>query len=318
MLDLRGKVHDWKGAGANEQGLLGLAMHPNFKVNQQFFVYYSHPAENKSVLSRFTMSDSDPHRADPNSETVLMEIDQPYQNHNGGAIEFGPDGFLYVGLGDGGDRNDPQANGQNLSSLLGKILRIDVDTRADGKAYGIPADNPFVDRQNARPEIYALGVRNPWRIAFDKETGDLWIGDVGQELWEEVNLIQKGGNYGWSNREGSHPFGNRPAVADVPPPIDPVWEYDHQIGKSITGGRVYRSSSVGELTGKYLYADYVTGSIWALTYDRDSGKAMRNEQVIPDSIPVLAFGEDQNGEVYYLTNSPRGQCIYRFAAAPSR
>ncbi len=168
-------------------------MHPNFKVNQQFFVYYSHPAENKSVLSRFTMSDNDPNRADPNSEMVLMEIDQPYQNHNGGAIEFGPDGFLYVGLGDGGDRNDPQANGQNLSSLLGKILRIDVDKPADGKAYGIPADNPFVDRPNARPEIYALGVRNPWRIAFDKETGDLWIGDVGQELWEEVNLITERG-----------------------------------------------------------------------------------------------------------------------------
>ncbi len=188
-----------------------------------------------------------PNRADPASEMVLMEIDQPYQNHNGGSIEFGPDGYLYIGLGDGGDRNDPQANGQNLSALLGKILRIDVDTPADGKAYGIPADNPFVETKGARPEIYALGTRNPWRIAFDKETGDLWIGDVGQELWEEVNVITKGGNYGWSNREGSHPFGNRPAVAGVPAPIDPVWEYDHQIGRSITGGRVYRGSRVPEL-----------------------------------------------------------------------
>lgn len=313
VLDLRGKVYDWKSSGANEQGLLGLALHPNFKTNQQFFVYYSHPSEKKSVVSRFTMAQDDPNRADPDSELVLMEIDQPYQNHNGGPIEFGPDGFLYVGLGDGGDRNDPKASGQNLSRLLGKILRIDVDNPADGKQYGIPGDNPFVNTDGARGEIYALGIRNPWRIAFDRETGDLWVGDVGQELWEEVNVVTKGGNYGWSNREGSYPFGNRPNVDGVPSPIDPVWEYDHRIGKSITGGRVYRSSRLKELAGKYLYADYVTGSIWALTYDRVSGKATRNEQVILESIPVLAFGEDQHGEVYYLTNSPRGECIYRFS-----
>lgn len=312
VLDLRGKVYDWKSRGANEQGLLGLAMHPEFKSNGYFYVYYSHVDNKKSVVSRFQISADYPNRADPASELVLMEIPQPYQNHNGGSIEFGPDGYLYIGLGDGGDRNDPQANGQNLSTLLGSILRIDVDHPTSGMAYGIPPDNPFVGVDGARPEIYAIGLRNPWRIAFDKETGTLWAGDVGQELWEEVVVINKGGNYGWSAREGTHTFGSRPPVDGVGTPIEPVWEYDHQIGKSITGGRVYRSSRVPELTGKYIYADYVSGRIWALTYDEASGKATRNEQVIADSVPVFAFGEDQAGEVYYLTNSSRGQNIHRF------
>jgi glucose/arabinose dehydrogenase len=312
FLDLRGKVHDWMGRGANEQGLLGLAMHPNYKDNGYFYVYYSHASEAKSVVSRFTVSKSDPNRADPDSEQIVLEIDQPYQNHNGGSIEFGPDGYLYVGLGDGGDRNDPHGHGQNLSTLLGSILRIDVDRPAAGQPYGIPADNPFVGIEGARGEIYAYGLRNPWRIAFDKQTGMLWAGDVGQELWEEVVVIRKGGNYGWNLREGSHAFGNGQAVAGTSPPIEPVWEYDHQIGKSVTGGRVYRSSRLPELAGKYLYADYVTGSVWALSYDPQTGKATGNELVLPDSIPVLAFGEDPAGEIYYLTASARGDCLYRF------
>lgn len=287
-------------------------MHPNYKSNGHFFVYYSHPTEKKSIVSRFTRSKDDPNRADPDSEHILMEIDQPFQNHNGGCIEFGPDGFLYIGLGDGGDRNDPHANGQNLSTLLGSILRIDVDHPSPGKNYGIPADNPFVNTKGARPEIYAHGIRNAWRFAFDKETGTFWCGDVGQELWEEVIVVTKGGNYGWSSREGTHAFGNRPPVEGVGQRIEPVWEYDHQIGKSITGGRVYRSSRHPQLNGKYLYADYVTGRVWALSYDPATGRATRNEQVVPDSIPVLAFGEDQVGEVYYLTDSARGECIYRF------
>lgn len=317
FLDLRGKVYDWTKRGANEQGLLGLAMHPDFKTNGQFFVYYSHPTENKSVLSRFNVSKDDPNRADPNSEFVVLEIDQPFQNHNGGSMEFGPDGMLYVGMGDGGLRNDPLAGGQNLATLLGSILRIDVDNRSPGLNYAIPADNPFVKTEGARGEIYAFGIRNAWRIGFDTKTGALWCGDVGQELWEEVNLITKGGNYGWSNREGSHAFGNRPSVPGVSDPIEPVWEYDHQIGKSITGGRVYHSSRVPELTGKYLYADFVTGRVWALSYDAATGKATRNEQVISDENPtiVLSFGEDANGEVYYLTESAKGQCINRFVTA---
>ena len=310
FLDLRGKVYDWAARGANEQGLLGLAMHPSYKENGLFYVYYSHIDNRRSIVSQFKVSDSDPNRADPNSEVVLMDIKQPFQNHNGGAIEFGPDGYLYIALGDGGLRNDPYSNSQNLSTLLGSILRIDVDNPSDGRKYGIPSDNPFVDQDGARPEIYAYGLRNPWRIAFDKKTGNLWAGDVGQELWEEVTLIEKGGNYGWSIREGFHPFGKTASSGSKT--MDPVWEYDHQIGKSITGGRVYRSSRIPELNGKYLYADYVTGTVWALTYDENSGVVKKNEQVVPDSIPILAFGEDQNGEVYYLTNSSRGECIFRF------
>ncbi len=317
VLDLRGKVKDWKKPGANEEGLLGLAMHPEFKSNGQFYVYYTHPSELKSVLSRFTVARDGSHVADPQSETILMEIEQPFMNHNGGSIEFGPDGYLYVALGDGGDRNDPFANGQNRSTLLGSILRLDVDHPAKGKNYGIPADNPFVNVEGALPETYAYGLRNPWRIAFDPQTGDLWAGDVGQELWEEVDLIKKGGNYGWSTREGTHAFGNREQSADVSEPIEPVWEYDHQIGKSITGGRVYRSDRLAELAGKYLYADYVTGTVWALTYDASTGTTTRNEQILPNSVPVLAFGQDASGEVYILTNSTRGECIYRFEAADS-
>ncbi|WP_345687951.1 family 16 glycoside hydrolase [Novipirellula caenicola] len=315
VLDLREKVYDWQKRGANEQGLLGLAMHPEFKSNRKFYVYYSLADAKKSIISCFTMSKDNPHQADPESEVVLMEIDQPFQNHNGGSIEFGPDGYLYIGLGDGGLRNDPYEAGQDLSKILGKILRIDVDNAGDGKAYAIPADNPFVNTSGALPEIYAYGLRNPWRIAFDPASGRLWAGDVGQELWEEVDVITKGGNYGWSSREGTHPFGNQPVPESVSEPIEPVWEYDHEIGKSITGGRVYRSDRNADLNGKYIYADYVTGSVWALSYDPETGKATRNDQVIPDSIPVLAFGQDAAGEVYYLTNSVRGECIYRFDAA---
>ncbi len=310
ILDLQGKVTRWSDAGANEQGLLGLAMHPNFLSNGQFFVCYTNKADDATIVSRFHMSSDT--KADPASEEVLLTIPQPYKNHNGGAIEFGPDGYLYIALGDGGARNDPNISGQNRSDLLASILRIDVDKPTEGLKYGIPNDNPFIGVSNVRPEIYAYGVRNPWRIAFDKSTGQLWCGDVGQELWEEVNVITKGGNYGWSSREGSHPFGNNPPTAGISAPIAPVWEYDHMIGKSITGGRVYRSGRVPELTGKYLYADYVSGSIWALSFDAATGKATRNEQVIASGIPVLAFGEDANGEVYYTIDSIRGQCIYRF------
>ena len=312
FLDIQNKVNRWFDPGANEQGLLGLALHPKFIDNGQLFVCYTKRENNHSIISRFRVAKDNPNKADPESEEILLDLDQPYQNHNGGSIEFGPDGFLYASFGDGGARNDPNANGQNRSQLLGSIIRIDVDTKSKGLPYGIPADNPFVSVKDARPEIFAHGLRNPWRIAFDKKTGRLWCGDVGQELFEEVNVITKGGNYGWSNREGTHSFGNRPDVVGVSTPIDPVWEYDHTAGKSITGGRVYNSDRVPQLKGKYIYADYVSGSIWALTYDSSTGKAVRNEQVIDKGIPVLAFGEDQNGEVYYLRDSARGESIYRF------
>jgi glucose/arabinose dehydrogenase len=312
FLDISSKVNKWSGPGANEQGLLGLAFHPKYKSNGEFFVCYTQKTNDHTIVARYRVSKSDPNVADPASEEILLDIEQPYKNHNGGAIEFGPDGFLYIALGDGGSRNDPKAAGQNRSQLLGSILRIDVDGKAEGLKYGIPKDNPFVGMAGVRPEIFAHGLRNPWRIGFDRKSGRLWCGDVGQDLWEEVNVITKGGNYGWSNHEGSHSFGIRPEVPGVSPAIEPVWEYDHSVGKSITGGRVYNSDRMKSLQGKYIYADYVSGSIWALTYDAATGKATRNEQVIERGIPVLAFGEDQKGEVYYMIDSVKGQCIYRF------
>ncbi|GIW97416.1 MAG: hypothetical protein KatS3mg111_0749 [Pirellulaceae bacterium] len=312
FLDLSDTVTQWYTRGANEEGLLGLALHPDFSSNGLFYVYYTHKDDHRTVVSQFRVSSEDPHRADRASEEVLLEVKQPYQNHNGGSMEFGPDGYLYIGLGDGGLRNDPLIAGQDISKLLGKILRIDVNSRTEGKKYGIPADNPFVDVPNARGEIYAYGFRNPWRIAFDRATGRLWTGDVGQELWEEIDVVVKGGNYGWSRREGSHGFGNKPQPELVSPLIDPVWEYDHGVGKSVTGGRVYRSERLPELQGKYIYADYVSGAIWALSYDPEAGVATTNEQVIASGIPVLAFGEDADGEVYYMIDSAQGNCIYKF------
>ncbi len=285
FLDLTSKIHPWFDKGANEEGLLGLALHPNFVKNGEFFVSYNQRDTHRSIVSRFRVSKDNPNQADPNSEEVLLDLEQPFQNHNGGSIEFGGDGFLYIAFGDGGLRNDPKANGQNRSQLLGSILRIDVNAKSGNLPYGIPADNPFVNVANVRPEIYAYGFRNPWRIAFDKKTGRLWCGDVGQELWEEVNVVNKGGNYGWSNREGSHAFGNRPAVEGVGPAIAPVWEYDHSVGKSITGGRVYRSNRLSQLEGKYIYADYIRGSVWALTYDEASVKRLATSSLLLMEFP---------------------------------
>ena len=314
LLDIQGRVSEWSlDPSANEQGLLGLAMHPKFTENGWFFVCYTRRDDGTSIVARYQVRKDNPLEADPESEVVLLEVEQPFKNHNGGSIEFGPDGMLYIALGDGGYRNDPLDSAQDRAILRGSILRIDVNGQVNGKHYRIPADNPFVNVGGVRPEIYAYGMRNPWRIAFDKSTGRLWAGDVGQELWEEVDIIEKGGNYGWSVREGSHPFGNRPLRDDVSTPIDPVWEYDHDIGKSITGGRVYRSSRLPELAGKYIYADYVSGAIWALTYDEQRGKVTKNEQVIAGGIPVLSFGQDASGEVYYMIDSANGESIYRFA-----
>lgn len=311
FLDISDRVAPWR--THNEEGLLGLAFHPDFKTNGYFYVYYSMlEPERTSRISRFSVSADDPNRADADSESVLMEIPQPFYNHNGGSIAFGPDGYLYVGMGDGGDRNDPLGNGQNLQTLMGSVLRIDVDRKEAGKQYAIPPTNPFVNNPNALPEIYAFGFRNIWRLAFDSKTGDLWAGDVGQDLWEEINIVRAGGNYGWSMREGNHLFGN---LASTSAPIDPVWEYDHRIGRSITGGRVYNSNRVPELTGKYLYADYVTGRVWALDYDRTSESVRSNLEISSGGVTVTAFGEDATGEVYYMIAAPNGQCIYRFTAS---
>jgi glucose/arabinose dehydrogenase len=310
FLDLTPKVHDW--LRDNEEGLLGLAFHPKYTENGQFFVYYSSAQEPRtSIVSRFQVSSDDPNRADPESEVVVMKIPQPFANHNGGSIAFGPDGYLYIGLGDGGGRNDPIQSGQDLSSWMGSLLRIDVDQSSGERAYGIPSDNPFLDRENARPEIFAYGFRNIWRLAFDRETGELWAADVGQDRWEEINVVEAGGNYGWSLREGSFPFGNS-AGSPEDPLIGPVWEYDHMVGKSITGGYVYRGSRMPILQGVYLYADYVSGKIWGLRRDAETGQVEKNFGISDGGLPVLAFGEDEQGEVYYLLESATGEGIFRF------
>ncbi len=299
----------------NEEGFLGFAIHPQFAKNGQFFAYYTtRQSPHTSVISRFRVSKSDPSKADPQYEEEIMRLQQPYWNHNGGTIAFGPDGYLYVGLGDGGAGNDPHGNGQNLESLLGSILRIDVDRKAGNKNYAIPSDNPFVGQQGARGEIWARGLRNIWRLAFDRASGDLWVADVGQNLWEEINVVTRGGNYGWNLREGAHLFGAN-GVGAREDLVDPVWEYDHEVGRSITGGFVYRGKRLPGLVGAYLYADYVSGRLWALRYDVAAKKVVSNHALHTDSKQVISFGEDEMGEVYFMVVDPKGQGIYRFDKA---
>ncbi len=298
----------------NEKGFLGLAFHPKFRENGEFFAYYTPtgtPKPNTAIVSRFRVSKDDPNKADPASEQEILRIEHPFWNHKGGTLAFGPDGYLYIAVGDGGLANDPYGNGQNRNTLLGKILRIDVDHRDPGKKYAIPQDNPFAGDSQARGEIWAYGLRNPWRIAFDRQTGTLWCADVGQDLWEEIDLITKGGNYGWNVREGVHKFGAKGVEprADI---VEPIWEYHHEIGKSITGGHVYRGKKFPELAGCYLYADYVSGKVWALKYDEAARKVVANYTIAGNVMPIMSFGEDEQGESYYTTDT--GQ-IYTFRRA---
>ncbi|MFN0051613.1 MAG: PQQ-dependent sugar dehydrogenase [Planctomycetales bacterium] len=299
----------------NEEGLLGMAFHPRYKQTGELYFYYTSKkhAPHTSIVSRFKVSATNPDQGDPQSETEILRIPQPFWNHNGGTIAFGPDGFLYIGLGDGGAANDPHDNAQNLGTWLGSILRIDVDHKDPNKNYAVPKDNPFVGKEGAQPEIYAYGLRNVWRMAFDRKTGALWCADVGQNLWEEIDLIVKGGNYGWNLREGAHTFGAKGSGprGDL---IEPIWEYDHLIGSSITGGVVYRGKKLPMLEGKYLYADYVTGKLWALKYDEAAKKVISNEAIPGQKMPVISFGEDEQGEAYFMVVSADGQGIYRFAS----
>ncbi len=288
----------------NEEGLLGLAFHPDYQKNGQLIVYYTtKSAPHTSVVTRFRVSDDNPNQADRDSEEELLRIKQPFWNHNGGTVIFGPDGYLYIGLGDGGLANDPQNNGQNLQSLLGSILRIDVNRKGEKRNYGIPADNPFVGHEEtARPEIWAYGLRNVWRMAFDPATNSLWAGDVGQNIWEEINIIHRGGNYGWNIREARHNFSPN-ATGSRPDLIEPIFEYHHDIGKSITGGFVYRGSSIPALQGKYLYADYVSGKVWALEYDDEQDQVIGNHLLAEGQMLIMSFGEDEQREAYFLTDS---------------
>jgi glucose/arabinose dehydrogenase len=282
---------------ANEQGLLGLAFHPDYLSNGYFFINYTLP-NGDSRISRFSVS-ADPNLADPASELVLLEVDQPFSNHNGGCLKFGPGGYLYAGFGDGGSGGDPQGNGQNRSTLLGKMLRLDVD---NGSPYAIPPGNPFINEPGTLGEIWAIGTRNPWRFSFDRATGDLWIGDVGQNGWEEIDFQPAGSsggeNYGWRCYEGNHPF-NTGGCNPMNTMTFPVAEYQNTngIGCSITGGFVYRGLHFPELYGRYLFTDYCTGIIWSLTPDGQGGWVNEELNNLLD-FQFVSFGENKNGELF--------------------
>jgi len=302
FLDIRSRVDD----SGNEMGLLSVAFHPNVSQNKFFFVNYTAGNPMRTVISRFTISANDSTVADTASEYKILEINQPYSNHNGGQNLFGPDGYLYIGMGDGGSGGDPQNNAQNLQSLLGKMLRINIDSASAPLHYSIPSDNPFVDSANARKEIWTLGMRNPWRFCFDHVTNFWYCADVGQNAWEEIDILQKGKNYGWRCYEGNHTY-NTTNCGNSSLYTMPIKEYPHADGQSITGGFVYRGTSVTELIGAYIYADYVNGKIWFLRYN---GSVITEEGLLLDSpYNISSFGEDENRELYLCAFNGR---IYKF------
>lgn len=287
----------------NEEGLLALAFHPNFKENRFVYVNYSQLAGNgkprRGVTSRFTV-DPDSGNVALKSERIILEVEQPWGNHNGCDLHFGADGYLYLSFGDGGSAGDPRNVSQNLNSLLGSVLRIDVDKRDEGKPYAIPKDNPFVGREDALPEIWAYGLRNVWRMAFDPETGLLWGADVGQVTKEEVNIIEKGGNYGWRAREGTTDFRADEVKEGM---LDPIIDYGRQDGISITGGFVYRGKQHAALQGVYIYADYGTGRFWGLRYDHESRRLLSNQLITHSQrFAPSSFGIDADGEVYAVSH----------------
>ena len=299
FLDIRDRVND----RGEEEGLLGLAFDPDFYSNGFFYVYYSADGPRRSVVSRFT-AHRDEDAADAGSETLILEVEQPYANHNGGQIVFGPDDLLYVGLGDGGGAGDPKRNGQNLDTLLGTILRLDVSTLDSTGSYAIPGDNPFVGVEGARPEIWAYGLRNPWRFTFDWGTGDLWAADVGQNKLEEVDLIRPGLNYGWNIMEGDECY---PRSCDKRGLELPIAVYGSDEGCSITGGYVYRGERLPSLYGAYVYGDFCSGKIWALR--RDGARVTEATLLADTKLRISSFGEDMEGELY-IVDLEGG--IYRF------
>jgi glucose/arabinose dehydrogenase len=286
------EIQDRVNSSFNEQGLLGLALHPRFSENGFFFVNYTGSGGN-TFVSRFEANPLDA-TAEASSETILLTIDQPFPNHNGGGMVFGPDGYLYISSGDGGSANDPFGNGQSTETLLGKLLRIDVDSASP---YAIPPDNPF-GRGGGRGEIWAYGLRNPWRFSFDSATGDLYIGDVGQGEWEEIDFQPAGSaggaNYGWNLREGRHGFSGARTEGFV----EPVAEYSHDFGCSVTGGVVIRDPALPEWQGVYLYADYCSGNIWGLLRTPDG--SWQNDLLFQTGLRPTAFGIDREARVYLL------------------
>ena len=295
-LDIVGRVD----SGPNEAGLLGMAFHPDFQINQQVFVSYTRGGPLTSFVSRFTV-DPGSGLLDPTSESVILTVPQPFGNHNGGNIAFGPDGNLYIGFGDGGGGGDPQDNAQDTSNVLGAIVRVDVDSATP---YAIPISNPFAANTNCMggfgtmdcPEIFAWGLRNPWRFSFDLQSGELWVGDVGQGLWEEVDRVELGLNYGWDDREGAHCF--EPASGCSLNNVDPITEYDHGVGQSITGGYVYRGSINPSLPGIYVFGDFVTGRIWGIPIGSQQGAVP--DELMDTSLNISSFAQSSDGEIFVL------------------
>jgi hypothetical protein len=276
-----------------ERGLLGLAFHPRFESNRRFFVDYTRAADGATVIAEYRASASNPNVADP-TETILLVIEQPFANHNGGMIEFGRDGFLYIAMGDGGSANDPGNRAQNPGQLLGKILRIDIDTPSGGAPYSSPPDNPFFGDNPGRDEIFALGMRNPWRFSFDRITGDLYAGDVGQNAREEIDIITLGGNYGWRVFEGTSCTGNDSSLCSPGSFRGPITEYSHSGGRcSVTGGYVYRGSRQSLPFGSYVFADFCSGEIFLFRNGQQS-------LLLDTSLNISSFGEDEAGEIYVV------------------
>lgn len=303
FLDITDRV-----AFGGEMGLLGLAFHPDYAINGLFYVDYTASSPRRTVISQFTASGN---QADPNSEVIILQVSQPFSNHNGGMIDFDSDGLLYIALGDGGDGGDPEENGQDKTTLLASILRIDIDNQDQGLNYAIPATNPFVGEGNdVREEIFAFGLRNPWRFSIDQQSGQIWAGDVGQGSWEEVDLIERGGNYGWKTMEGLHCF-SPSSNCDQTGLTPPIAEYNHGAGCSITGGYIYRGPRRPELNGAYIYGDYCSGTIWMLRYENN--QVTENTTLLPTSLSIASFGVDEQNELYILD---LGGEIYRFVGNP--
>jgi glucose/arabinose dehydrogenase len=281
-----------------ERGLLGLAFHPKFAENGYFYVDYTDTENDQlyTTIARYSVSSDDPNQADPGSAVRILHIAQPYSNHNGGQLQFGPDGFLYIGLGDGGSEGDPLGNGQSVQSLLGKILRIDVD---HSQPYSIPADNPFANG-GGLPEIWAYGLRNPWRFSFDSLTGDLYIGDVGQDAWEEIDFLPAGSaagtNFGWNYFEGMHSYRGSPSANQQF--VTPVAEYSHTLGDAVIGGYVYRGQTLLAWQGVYLYGDYGSGRVWGLLLLPDG--SWQNAQLFDTGRSISSFGVDEEGNMYLV------------------
>ena len=295
FIDVRARV-----TAGGERGLLGLAFHPDYPNNRRFFLSYTRTVSGQlqSAVAEYLTSAGDPNSADT-AERIVLTVDQPFANHNGGQIEFGPDGYLYMGLGDGGSGGDPQGNGQNMNTLLGKLLRIDIDS---AQLYAVPADNPFVGQTGIRPEIWASGFRNPWRFSFDRTPGRLFVADVGQNGFEEVNLAVMGGNYGWNIMEGLHCF-NPPSGCSSTGLDLPIAEYGHDEGESVTGGFVYRGALMSELRGRYIFGDFISGRIWSLV-ETTPGVWTRN-LLLDTDINISCFGIDPTGELLVSDYSGR-------------